>query len=93
MFVKNFAGDDAWLPGKITDITGPVFGPQALQETRPSCVNPQLISTSNILIVVCVRDSRTFYYTCALTFPIGCASPDSVYYLKAELNSLPHVAL
>ena len=29
------------------------------------------------------RDSRTFH-PCVLTFPIGCASPDSAYYLKAE---------
>ena len=37
------------------------------------------------------RDSKTFH-PCALIFAIGCASPDSAYYLKAELDSVALLA-
>ena len=68
-----------------------MLGPQALQGTRASCVNPSLTLLGMIIVYVC-RDSKTFH-PCALIFVIGCASPDSAYYLKAELDSLPDVAL
>ena len=34
MFVKIFAGGDAWLPGQIADITGPVSYKVTLIENR-----------------------------------------------------------